>query len=147
VLVCRPGVAARSSPTDGAKAARCLAPSVVFTVEATVLRTIHSSREIDAVFREGTRTTTRALTVLAGRTPEERGPKGRVAFAAGRKIGSAVLRNRSKRVLREAVRRAGGPWDGWDVVLAARTSTATATVAEIDRCLREALARAGVLVE
>ena len=40
----------------------------------------------------------------------------RVAFIAGKKLGGAVVRNRCRRVLREAVRHENGAWPGWDVV-------------------------------
>ena len=39
-----------------------------------------------------------------------------------------MKRNRAKRVLREAARAVGGPWEGFDVVLMAKAATA-----QIDR--------------
>jgi RNase P protein component len=54
------------------------------------------------------------------------------------------MRNRCKRVLRDAVRRAGGPWDGFDVALVARAKAATAPPAALDGALREGLLKAGV---
>jgi ribonuclease P protein component len=65
-------------------------------------------------------------------------------FVAGKKLGGAVMRNRCKRVLREAVRRAGGPWDGHDIALVARAKAATAMPADLDTSLREGLRKAGV---
>src|SRR5664279_3722517 len=88
--------------------------------------TIKSSREIDRIFRGAKRAAHPLLIVLAAQTPEGRGRSGRVAFIAGKKLGGAVLRNRCRRVLREAVRRSAGPWPTWDVVLIARVGTATA---------------------
>ena len=74
------------------------------------MTTIKSSREIDMVFRTATRVAHPLLIALIAQTPEGRGPQGRVAFIAGKRLGGAVLRNRSRRVLREAARRAGAPW-------------------------------------
>jgi ribonuclease P protein component len=106
--------------------------------------TIKSSREIDTIFRGAKRVAKSLLIVLVARTPEGRGRAGRVAFIAGKKLGGAVLRNRDRRVLRASVRRAGGPWAGWDVVLIARTTTATAGPEALDCALASALFGAGV---
>ena len=107
--------------------------------------TIKSSREIDWIFRGAKRAAHPLLIVLAAQTPEGRGHTGRVAFIAGKKLGGAVLRNRCRRVLREAVRRAGGPWPEWDVVTIAREGTPTATRTALDDALGIVLRRAGVL--
>lgn len=111
------------------------------------MSTIKSSREIDAVFRSAQRSAQPSVIVLASRTPDGRGPEGRVAFVAGKKTGNAVRRNRSKRVLREAVRRTGGPWGGYDIVVIARANTHSATPEGLDHELRRALARLGVAGE
>jgi len=108
------------------------------------MSTIKSTREIDAIFRTATRVAHPALIALTARTPEGRGRSGRVAFIAGKKLGGAVMRNRSRRVLREAARRAGAPWPGHDVVFIARAGTGTATVAELDAAVSSVLARAGL---
>jgi ribonuclease P protein component len=106
--------------------------------------TIRSSREIDRIFREGTRSASGTLVVLASHTPQERGPLGRVAFVAGTKLGGAVVRNRAKRLLREAVRVAGGPWAQWDVVVVARPQALRASVAEVAGDLQKRLGSLGV---
>ena len=108
------------------------------------MRTIRSSREIDAMFRAARKASNPLLMVLANPTPHEGAAEGRVAFVAGKRLGNAVWRNRSKRVLREAARRAGGPWAGLDVILIARAGTANATPRELDSALVSALRRAGV---
>ena len=108
------------------------------------MRTLKAPSEIDALFKTGRRGSTDLIVVLSAPTPTRRGPLGRVVFVAGKKLGGAVMRNRCKRVLREAVRRAGGPWDGYDVALVARSRTATASPTGLDASLREGLRKAGV---
>jgi len=109
------------------------------------MRTLKGPSEIDTLFRSGRRGSNDLVLVLSMRTPERRGPEGRVVFVAGKKLGGAVTRNRCKRVLRETVRRCGGPWDGFDVAIVARASTATASPAALDAALRNALASSRVI--
>lgn len=107
------------------------------------MRTITAPTEIDRLFKEGRRVSSPALLVLALPTPPAREPDGRVLFVAGTRLGNAVKRNRSKRVLREAARRAGAPWPGWDIALIARAVTSQATVDELDAALARALKTIG----
>ena len=70
----------------------------------------------------------------------------RFAFVAGRRIGNAVVRNRGKRLMREAVRRYfGGVEAGWDCMLIARSPLATATYMEVETAVTQLLARANIL--
>lgn len=130
------------SQAQGEKDPKRLA--VFFVSEASSVDTIKSSREIDAVFRGSLRAGSSLMSVFAvqARAPHE--SAGRVAFIAGKKLGSAVLRNRCRRVLRESVRRCGGPWAGWDVVVVSRTGIATARPEAVDRALSGALRKVGV---
>ncbi len=67
----------------------------------------------------------------------------RFGFVVSRRVGSAVVRNRVRRRLREVVRRHQAEFPtGWDVVLVARPAIAQAAFAEIERALVQALARA-----
>jgi len=107
--------------------------------------TIKSSGEIDQIFKKSTRVAHPHLIALIAPTPEGRGREGRVAFIAGKRLGNAVARNRSKRVLRAAVRRAGGPWDGYDVVLIASSTTGAASPEQLDQAFRRLVARSGFM--
>jgi ribonuclease P protein component len=62
------------------------------------------SRDFDAVYRRGTSASTRYLTLhWFPRAGDADGPS-RLGLAVPRSVGSAVVRNRTKRVLREAWR-------------------------------------------
>lgn len=108
------------------------------------LTTVRSSREIDDIFRKGDRSVDELLTVFSLETSDPAAMAGRVVFIAGRKVGNAVLRNRCKRVIREAVRRAGGPWPGHDVALVARAGILRTDGQGIERSLSRHLLRLGL---
>jgi ribonuclease P protein component len=109
------------------------------------MRTLKASSEIDALFKSGRRGGTDLVLVLSAPTPGSRSPNGRVMFVAGKKLGNATVRNRCKRVLREAVRRSGGPWEGTDVAVVARKTTASAKPEDLDEALGRALMLSGVV--
>lgn len=71
----------------------------------------------------------------------------RVGFTATKKLGGAVVRNRCKRRLREAIRltAAEHPMPGYDLVLIAREATAERPWDQLLGDLRGALRQTGVL--
>ena len=67
----------------------------------------------------------------------------RVGVTASRKVGGAVARNRSKRVLREAARSLTDRFGaGWDVVLVARAATVSAKESQVEAALASLLKKA-----
>jgi ribonuclease P protein component len=83
------------------------------------------SRDFDAVYRRGTSVSTRYLVLHWFPREEDAGGASRLGLAVPRSVGSAVARNRMKRLLREAWREVLGEVpSGHDYVLVARPGLA-----------------------
>lgn len=103
---------------------------------------LSDDREIGAVLR-GRRQHAGHLAVAHVRRDREEGPP-RVAVVASRRVGSAVARNRAKRLLREASRHVC--WrPGTDVVLVARGACAASMMQPVRDEVEQLADRLGVL--
>jgi ribonuclease P protein component len=70
----------------------------------------------------------------------------RFAFATGRKLGSAVVRNRIRRRLRTIVRALAPRFtEGWDVLVVVRQAGSSASQAQLAASLERTLSAAGAL--
>ena len=94
-------------------------------------RRILKRKDFQAVYDGGVRVGARLVTVFAMATGP--GRPARVGLTVTRKIGNSVIRNRCKRLLREAVRK---HWhllpSGIDIVLHARNRLAAAQAREVE---------------
>jgi ribonuclease P protein component len=85
------------------------------------------------------------LVVLIVQTHDQ--PRVKVGVAAGRTVGTAVYRNRAKRLLREAMRTLTPNITlGLDLILIARPGLASATLEETRQALLILLQRAKILI-
>ena len=74
-------------------------------------------------------------------------PRVKIGVAAGRTVGTAVYRNRAKRLLREAMRTLlPNIASGLDLILIARPGLVSATLEDTRRALLNLLQRARVLI-
>ena len=84
------------------------------------------------------------LVVLIVQTHDQ--PRVKIGVAAGRTVGTAVTRNRAKRLLREAMRPLiPNIVSGLDLILIARPGLVSATLEETRRALLNLLQRAQIL--
>jgi len=103
---------------------------------------LRRSRDLDRVFQQGM--WRRAEGVSAGAFPRDDDGPARVAFIAGRAVGTAVRRNRARRRLREALRTMPVVLrPGKDVVLAARHDTPELPFVELQAAVGRLLMRLG----
>lgn len=98
-------------------------------------------KDFDAVFRRG-RSWNNNLLVLRALSNDL--AHNRYGFITSKRVGKAVVRNRVRRLLSEALRvqRVAA---GWDVVISAKTAAARADFHELNRAVVDLLAKANLL--
>ena len=102
---------------------------------------LRKSSDFATAFQEGRSFSNRLLVVR----PRANGlPQNRYGFVTSRAVGKAVVRNKLRRRLREAVRSLSLA-DGWDVVVIGRRSAAEASYWQVRESLAALLERAGLL--
>lgn len=84
-------------------------------------RRLSRSSEFQRVYRQGRSRANRNLVVYSFARGEDKSPRPRIGVSVGRKVGNAVVRNRVKRTIREAVAALEPELrDGLDYVVLAR---------------------------
>ncbi len=107
------------------------------------VRTLKKARDFDRVFRQGRSTAGPELILYSLRHSR---PGRRVAFCVSKKLGSAVVRNRVRRRLREVYRLNQEKLAArWDLILLARPATRTARFQILESLFLSLAGRAGLL--
>jgi len=112
------------------------------------------SEDFKRVRRDGKSYAHPLVVLIALNSENNDQPRVRVGVAAGKTVGTAVYRNRAKRLLREvmrglipniALRHAQDQASGLDLILIARPALVSATLEDTQRALLNLLQRAKVL--
>ena len=105
--------------------------------------TIKENRDFRRIYAKGKSYTSGILVtyVMKNRTRDVK-----IGITTGKKIGKAVQRNRSRRIIREAFRElAGDVKSGYDLVFVARAKTPFVKSYDVLRSMKKELKEAGVL--
>jgi len=109
-------------------------------------RRLRKNEEFQRVFRHGQSAANRQFVVYA--LPRSEGGTFRVGVSVSKKLGKAVVRNRLKRLIKEAVRaHADKIRPGVDVVLIARAPALELDYHQMVKSVGHVLRRAGLIVE
>lgn len=110
------------------------------------METLRRRSDFEQVFESGKFTGGRALAVRVLARDQDDGPS-RVGYAVGKRLDKrAVVRNRARRRLREAIRRVEVR-DGYDLVVMARQPALARNFKALQRDVRALFRRAGLLEE
>ena len=123
---------------------------------ATKRPRLSRSSDFQRIYRQGSSTASRFLVLYSFKRPAETGAEGpRLGLSVSKKLGGAVVRNRVKRLLREAFQGCAGHLaEEYDLVVIARPQLLELVAREsagekgvVGAAVRELLVRAGVLSE
>lgn len=107
------------------------------------LHTLHQNTEFRTLYYRGKSQVHPALVTYCRRN--RRGIT-RIGITTSKKLGKAVVRNRCRRIIREAFRHLSPHvTGGWDICFVARVRTSSLKSTDIERVMEQQLKKAGVI--
>ena len=105
--------------------------------------TLRKQRDFSRVYNRGSSRGSRYVVILY----KENGlGYTRTAFVASKKVGNAVMRNRARRIMKEAYRSMQDEIrDGCDIIFVARNTIEGCTETEVEKVMRNALRGCGLI--
>ena len=105
--------------------------------------TITSNRDFQRIYRRGRSFVSPSLVTYALKNKNN---NLRIGITTSKKVGKAVRRNRSRRVIRAAFSNIGAGLEApYDLIFVARTRTAYVKSQEVERHMREHLRQLGIV--
>ncbi|MDD6920540.1 MAG: ribonuclease P protein component [Eubacteriales bacterium] len=99
---------------------------------------LSGQREFDRVYNKGQSYAYRHVVVFYNKNFTG---KNRISFVASKKVGNAVQRNRSRRLMREAVRLSNINIEGYDFIFIARKSIVDQDMFSVKLCIENLIRR------
>lgn len=107
------------------------------------ITTIKSNRDFQRLYRKGKSFVSPALVTYALKTKNH---NLRIGITTSKKVGKAVCRNRSRRVIRAAFSHLNADQNApFDLIFVARTRTAYCKSYEVEKYMREHLKKIGII--
>src|SRR3990172_6102568 len=109
---------------------------------------LRASEDFARVYRRGASVANRELVLYYLQREPQHGGGVRLGVSASRKLGSAVVRNRLKRLIKEAFRRRGTAIiEGYDLIVIARQPAKGKSFQAIEKAFIDVLKKAGLITE
>lgn len=100
-------------------------------------------KDFDRVYRRGKSVGDRYVVIFYGKNGKDH---SRRAFLASKKVGNSVQRNRARRLMKESIRTANIELPaGYDFIFIARNTITDAKCQQVQKSIRFALRRTGVV--
>ena len=107
------------------------------------ITTITSNRDFQRIYRRGKSFVSPSLVTYAIKTKNN---NLRIGITTSKKVGKAVNRNRSRRLIRAAFYHVGADQSApYDLIFVARTRTAYVKSYDVERAMREHLLQLGII--
>lgn len=103
---------------------------------------LRKKEDFDAIYKKGRSSGSKYVVVLYRPNGSD---STRMAFIASKKVGNSVMRNRARRLMKEAVRLLGFVLpEGYDYLFIARNGITDSKCADVKRSIEAALKRTGL---